>query len=31
MNNDDLLNLAEKLKNGVPMGTDVFDGARGRH
>ena len=28
MNNDDLLNLAEKLKNGVPMCTDVFDGAR---
>ena len=28
MNDNDLLNLAEKLKNGVPMGTDVFDGAR---
>ena len=28
MNDKDLLNLAEKLKNGVPMGTDVFDGAR---
>ena len=28
MNNDALLNLAEKLRNGVPMGTDVFDGAR---
>ncbi len=28
MNENDLLNLAEKLKDGVPMGTDVFDGAR---
>ena len=28
MNNNDLLDLADKLKNGVPMGTDVFDGAR---
>ncbi len=28
MNDNDILNLAEKLKNGVPMGTDVFDGAR---
>ncbi len=28
MNDKDLLNMAEKLKNGIPMGTDVFDGAR---
>jgi len=28
MSDNDLLSLAEKLKKGIPMGTDVFDGAR---